>query len=127
MNILISVGCNRYDNLTTLNGAERDEEAIFERLIGPSGMYDSTRSRNLRSPTLLELRECFKQVFSQSPQVDVFTFFFAGHSGVKGGSFYLFLRDSDSEIASATAFPIGELFGIINERVPRQVDRKSVV
>jgi hypothetical protein len=122
MNILISVGCNHYDNLSSLNGAERDGDAIFEKLTGPSAMYDSTRSRILRSPKILELRECFKQVFSQTPQVGVFTFFFAGHSGVKGSSYYLFLRDSDSESASTTAFPIGDLFGIINERVPRQVN-----
>src|ERR1017187_1155985 len=104
MNILISVGCNQYDNLAPLGAAERDGEAIFGKLTGLNAMYDSTHSRFLRSPRILELRECFKQLLSQNPQVDVFTFFFAGHSGVnKGGSFYLFLRDSDSEIASATA------------------------
>ena len=79
-------------------------------------------SRVLLSPTKNAIEEALNKAFPKGKEIDVFTFFFAGHAGVKNGSFFLCSRESDSERLSTTAFQISYLFLIINEFRPRQVN-----
>ena len=122
MNALLCIGCNAYDHLQVLEGAEKDAKEVFALLSGQNGFYDQEASCVLFSPASIELKDALNKVFPAGKEIDVFTFFFAGHAGVKAGSFYLCARESESERFSTTAFPITSLFLIINEFRPRQVN-----
>jgi hypothetical protein len=58
-------------------------------------------------------------LFNGEP-LDTFTFFFAGHGGVKSGSFYMCLRDSKPEALSASGLSLSELFLNLSEAAPAQ-------
>ena len=121
MRILIAIGCNRYDHQDDLDGAERDAQQIFNVLIRPDrGEYDAERSRLLLSPTSVEVREALRQVLFPGEPIDTFTFFFAGHGGVRSGSFYMLVQDSSSEALSFSAVSLSDLFLAISEAVPAQ-------
>jgi hypothetical protein len=120
--LLISIGCNRYDYLGPLHGAERDAADIFEALTGPDGDYDREGSKLLLSPSHAGLMAALDEVlFSRSP-VDVFTFFFAGHGGVKQGNYYLCVSDTQPDRLSTTGLALVNLFTMISERKPQQAN-----
>lgn len=118
---LIVVGCNDYEHMGGLGGAEADTERIYNVLIRPAtGEYDLKHSRLLLSPTLSDLREAVRGVLFIGEQLDTFTFFFAGHSGIKAGSFYMCLRDSRNDALSASALSLSDFFLNISEAAPAQ-------
>jgi hypothetical protein len=122
MNVLLCIGCDSYDaGLTTLHGAERDARQIFETLAGKTGFYDKERSSLLLSPTTSEVAAAVSKGLRPA-DVEIFTFFFAGHAGGKDGTFFLCLRESEFNAFSATAFPLPRLFEMVNEFRPRQVN-----
>ena len=121
MRVLIAIGCNQYDYADPLNGAENDAQRIYEALIKPSiGDYDLAHSHLLLSPSLDEVRNALKKVFLLSQNIDAFTFFFAGHGKVSGGSFYMAVRDSSPDALSVSALSLGDLFRSLNEKLPVQ-------
>lgn len=123
MNALLCIGCNAYDHLRPLlKGAEKDAKEIFDLLSNQNGFYDQEVSSVLLSPTTNTIIDAFNKVFPPGKEIDVFTFFFAGHAVVKTSSFYFCTRESESERLSTTAFPITALFSIINEFQPGQVN-----
>lgn len=122
MNALISIGCDTYDTLSPLRGAERDAREVFGALVGTNGDYDRELSHLLLSPNAQAVKEALNAAFPRGKEIDVLTIFFAGHGEAKAGSFYLCTRESDSERLSTTAFPVIGLFSIINEFRPRQVN-----
>jgi hypothetical protein len=122
MNALLCIGCNAYDHLRVLEGAEKDAKEIFDLLSSQKGFYDQEVSCVLFSPATIEIKDALNKAFPAGNEIDVLTFFFAGHAGVKAGSFYLCARESESERLSTTAFPITSLFSIINEFRPGQVN-----
>lgn len=118
--LLIAVGCNRYDHLGGLSSAEIDAEKMYSALTRPEiGEYDPSCSILLRSPTSEDVRRAVCEALF-SGGVDTFTFFFAGHGGVKSGSFYMCLRDSRSDALSGTAFSLSALLLSLGEAAPRQ-------
>ena len=121
MNVLIAIGCDSYVKLLKLKGAERDANEVFAVLTS-TGDYDKAMSHVLLSPNLTALKAALDAAFPSGQEVDVFTFFFAGHGVAKAGSFYLCTCESDRERLSTTAFPIIELFTLVNEFHPRQVN-----
>jgi Caspase domain len=120
--LLISVGCNRYQHLTELRGAEEDARAIHAVLTGSVGEYDAEASRLLLSPTIQGLRDTFDDVLFAHDQIDVLTVFFAGHGVVKSGNYYLCLADTRYEKLSTTGLPLVFLFATISECYPQQVN-----
>lgn len=118
---LLAVGCNRYDHLGDLEGAEADAIAIFDALIIPEiGDYDVDRSRLLKSPKLQDVRNALTELlFGQDP-LDVLTVVFAGHGQVGGGSFYMTTRDTRPDALSATALSLADLLRMIAEAAPKQ-------
>lgn len=122
MNALLCIGCNAYQHLGRLQGAEKDAEEVFGILSARSGLYDKDLSYLLLSPNTTEIKDALNKVFPVGTDVDVFTLFFAGHAGVRAGSFYLCARESEPERLSTTAFAITSLFSIINEFRPGQVN-----
>lgn len=118
---LLAIGCNLYDNLKPLKGAEADAQGLYNLLIQPEiGDYDVGRSRLLTSPTLQTVREALADIVFGGEPLDTLTVTFAGHGTVSGGSFYMDLRDSRLEALSATALPLADLFRMIAEAAPRQ-------
>lgn len=122
MNALLCIGCNAYDSLRSLHGAESDAKEVFNLLSHQDADYDPTNSHLLLSPTAPEITAALNKAFPENQEIDVFTFFFAGHAGARANSFYLCTRESEPERLSTTSFPIVSLFSIINEFRPSQVN-----
>lgn len=122
MRTLLSVGCNVYAHANTLAGAEGDARRMFEVLVDADiGEYDIARSRLLLSPTVSEVRQALRDVLFSGGEVDTFTFFFAGHDGVRAGSFYMWVRDSEPSAQSMSALSLS-FFRSINEAAPAQTN-----
>ena len=118
---LIAVGCNAYDHLQTLYGAEADARRTYDALMKTEvGEYDPAHSRALLSPTSTTLRNQILEVLFSSEALDTFTFFFAGHGVVKSGSFYMCLKDSRAEALSASGLSLSEFFLNLSEASPAQ-------
>lgn len=118
---LIAIGCNDYEHLNPLTGAEADAAEIYDALIQPQiGDYDVSRSSILRSPSLQEVRDALTATLFSGETLDTLTIAFAGHGAVSGGSFYMALRDSRGQALSATALSLADLFRMIAEAGPKQ-------
>lgn len=121
MRRLLSIGCNAYENLSSLTGAEADARRMFDTLLRPDiGGYDTERSCLLLSPSIAELRQAIAEILFESSPIDTFTFFFAGHGGVRAGSFYMCVRDSRSDALSVSAQSLSDIFRSIGEAAPAQ-------
>lgn len=121
MRLLISIGCNAYDHAQALTGAEADARRIFEALIRSDvGEYDPERSKLLLSPSMDEVRQALHDVLFSNGAIDTFTFFFAGHGGVRAGSFYMWVHDSSPDAQSMTALSLSDVFRNLNEAAPAQ-------
>lgn len=121
MRLLISIGCNAYDHAQALTGAEADARRMFEALIRSDvGEYDPERSKLLLSPSMDEVRQALRNVLFSNGAIDTFTFFFAGHGGVRAGSFYMWVRDSSPDAQSMTALSLSDVFRNLNEAAPAQ-------
>ncbi len=120
--VLIAIGCNNYDSLKQLNGAEKDAQRIYDTLTKQHlGNFDPAKSLLLNSPTLTELREKFHELLFKDPiRIETLCIYFSGHGGVKTGSYYLCLKNSDTDALSYNALNVSELYGIINEVGPLQ-------
>lgn len=123
MRVLLAIGCNEYNEADSLTGAEPDAQRIFDALVSAeSPWYDGERSRLLRSPTLDEVRAVLRDMLFKGPEIETFTFFFAGHGGVHAGSFYMWLKDTMGAAQSVSALALADLFRSINEAAPRQTN-----
>ena len=120
---LIAIGCDRYDNEDNLEGAEGDARRIYEALMKPEvGDYDPGSSCLLLSPTLEQIRSAVRDILIQPGDIDTLTFYFAGHGGVKGTTYYLLPSNAVSTLLSATALSAGELHLMIAEAAPLQTN-----
>lgn len=118
---LLSIGCDSYEHLDALTGAENDARGIYETLIRPEvGDYDAARSHLLLSPSLQAVRDALTSILFDEDAPDTLTIAFAGHGAVSGGSFYMAMRDSRGDALSATALSLGDLLRMIAEAVPAQ-------
>jgi hypothetical protein len=118
---LLTIGCDTYDYVKSLTGAEADATNIYDLLIQPEvGDYDASISRVLLSPTLQEVRDALKAILFSGVDLDTLTIAFAGHGAVSGGSFYMATRDSQLNALSATALSLADLFRMIAEAGPKQ-------
>lgn len=118
---LLAIGCDTYDSLNRLAGAESDANNIFNLLSQTKiGDYDLSRSHVLRSPTLQEVRDTLTGMLFGEECLDTLTIAFAGHGAVSGGSFYMAVRDSRATALSATALSLADLLRMIAEASPRQ-------
>lgn len=121
MRVLIAIGCNAYDQQDTLKGAENDAQRMFEALVRPElGEYEASHSQLLLSPSIAQVLAALRQVLFSNSKIDTFTFFFAGHGCVRSGSFYMLVRDSDSEGLSFSALSLSTVLLAISEAAPSQ-------
>lgn len=120
---LIAIGVNTYDHVNALGAAEHDATVMFNELIKPDvGAYEPAFSRLLLSPTLAEVRLAVEEVVLGGVQFDELTFFFAGHGMIQPVGFYMAMRDTRLDRATATAFSLSELFAQIAEASPAQTN-----
>lgn len=118
---LIAIGCDAYDHLDPLSGAEADARDVFATLMQPEvGDYDAARSRLLLSPTLQQIRDALTVVLFEGGPLDTLTLTFAGHGAVGAGSFYMASRDSKLHSLSATALSLADLLRMVAEATPKQ-------
>jgi hypothetical protein len=115
--ILLAVGCDRYDSLNPLSGAEADAERVFAALTAPGQPYAKETSRLLLSPTKGELERALLEIGTDG--VEVLTFYFAGHGGAKEGGYYFCLKDSHPDRLSLTAYPLNSWLNVVKEVRPR--------
>ncbi|RMR31021.1 Peptidase C14 caspase catalytic subunit p20 [Pseudomonas syringae pv. coriandricola] len=121
MRVLLAIGCNEYEHVTSLESAEYDAFRIFNALVKPEvGQFDNEHSLFLSSPTIEQVRCALKRTLFDNPHIENFTFFFAGHGGVSSGSFHMWLRDTSPKAQSMTALSLSELFRLLNEASPKQ-------
>jgi hypothetical protein len=121
MRLLISIGCNNYLNLDTLYGAEQDAEHIFKLMV-LEGDYDKNRSKLLLSPTHSDLMAALDEILFSNGSIDVFTIFFAGHGGVKQGSYYLCVSDTHPDKLSTSGLALVHLLTMVSEKKPSQAN-----
>lgn len=123
LRILLAIGCDDYEHENPLNGAENDARRVFDALLRPElGDYDRDGSELLLSPTVNEARDTIRRALFSGPEIDTFTFFFAGHGAVESGSFYMLLKDTPRRGLSVTALSLGDLFRAVNEAAPAQTN-----
>jgi Caspase domain len=116
--VLISVGCNSYDDgrFCGLSGAEADAAAIFERLVTQKlGQFEDARSKLLLSPSLEDVRSAIADALFKGDPIDCLTVFYAGHGGVKDSTYFLMCRDSNLDQLSLSSISMSSLFSHINE------------
>ena len=118
---LIAIGCNDYEHLDKLSGAEADAQDVFDLLMRPEvGDYDAARSRLLLSPSLQEVRDALASTLFDGSGLDTLAFSFAGHGAVVAGSFYMALCDTRLGALSATALSLADLLHMVAEAAPKQ-------
>jgi hypothetical protein len=120
--ILVSVGCDQYDQLAELQGAEQDARAMHDQLVGTSGDYDAGTSRLLLSPTVDAIVSTLSGLPFGTGEIQTLTFFFAGHGGDKSGTYYLCARDTDPNRLSITGLGLNRLLSVITELRPLQAN-----
>lgn len=119
--VCICVGVINHEDsrLTQLKGTEVDAKSMFAALTDPEkGEYEKNLSALLLDPKKQELSTAVADL-AYDEDVDTFTFFFAGHGAVKNDSFALCCTDTNCDRFIATAFPISELFQVLNDAQPR--------
>lgn len=120
--ILIAVGCDQYDFLSALHGAERDASAVYDQLTEPNGDYTAASSLLLRSPSIDEIVSALSKLPFGSGDISTLTFFFAGHGGHKSGTYYLCARDTHPARLSTSGLAVSRILSVITELRPLQAN-----
>ena len=118
-NVLLTIGCDRYSDLSPLTGAESDARSVFEALIREPHSYDPALSRLALSPTKAEVEKHILKLAPSRGAIDVLTLYFAGHGAIVAGSYYLCLADSKRDFLSGTALSLGFWLNVVKELSPR--------
>lgn len=125
MRVAVVLGCNIYESptLDQLAAAELDAMSIFEALVDEAhGGYSKEHSKLLLSPKISDVRAALEVALVDSGQLDTFTFFFAGHGGVGGGSYYMFARDTRENKLAFSGLSLSDLFRMIADANPSQAN-----
>ncbi len=120
MRIAIVIGVDEYDDpdLLQLGGAQIDADNVFQALVDQNqGQHHPEKSLKLLSPTLAELRGALQESVYDH-ELTAFTFFFAGHGLVVGGSHYLCLRDTRLDRLAASALSFSEILRLVGDAQP---------
>jgi uncharacterized caspase-like protein len=123
MRITLCIGCNSYEHLLPLEGAEQDARRVFSTLTDPKyGNYDPQKSKLLLSPTMADVRNALGEILYSGYRIDDFSLFFAGHGGIEYDTLYLALNDTNSKSLALSGFSFSELARIIVSRRPVQAN-----
>ncbi len=114
--VLLSIGCNEYQTLSKLPGAEVDAIKIHSELT--TGQLSCIKAENsflILSPSLMEIRSTLEELQNRFEEIESLTIFFAGHGGIVNGTYYLCLCDTRNDRMSTTGFALSHIFEFINE------------
>jgi len=116
---LLAIGCDSYDHIKPLDGAELDAKRIFGALTDPNiGDHDPKLSRLLLSPTLADVRGALEEIIFAHEPLDVLTIYFAGHGEVDASGFYMLLKDTRIDRLSISAMRLGEVLVTVVNKAP---------
>ncbi|UVL37134.1 caspase family protein [Pseudomonas sp. B21-041] len=114
--VLLSIGCNEYQSLGKLSGAESDATKIHLELTETKlGCIEPEHSLLVLSPTLSDVRATLEQLQDRFKEIESLTIFFAGHGGVVNGTYYLCMCDTRNDRMSTTGLALSHVFEFINE------------
>lgn len=114
--VLLSIGCNDYQSLGKLTGAEVDANRIHSELTTSTlSCIRPEHSFLVLSPSLNDIRAALEELQDRFKEIESLTIFFAGHGGVVNGTYYLCLCDTRSDRMSTTGLALSHLFEFINE------------
>lgn len=114
--VLLCIGCDDYQSLNKLSGAERDALAIHTALsTGPLSNIKPADAYLLDSPSRHQLDATLLDIQDRYDEIESFTLFFAGHGGEANESYFLCLSDTRADRLSTTGFALSRLFEFFNE------------
>lgn len=114
--VLLSIGCDQYQHMQNLRGAELDASLIHCALTsGGLSCISEEDSTLLRSPNREQLTSTLVDLQDRYPDIESLTIFFAGHGGEANGSYFLCLKDSRADRLSMTGYALSHLFEFLNE------------
>ncbi|MBP1143193.1 hypothetical protein JOE33_000116 [Pseudomonas sp. PvP027] len=114
--VLLCIGCDDYQSLDKLSGAERDALAIHTALsTGPLSNIKPADAYLLDSPARHQLDATLLDIQDRYDEIESFTLFFAGHGGEANESYFLCLSDTRADRLSTTGFALSRLFEFFNE------------
>lgn len=114
--VLLCIGCDDYQSLNKLSGAERDALSIHTALsTGPLSNINPADAYLLDSPARHQLDATLLDIQDRYDEIESFTLFFAGHGGEANDSYFLCLSDTRAERLSTTGFALSRLFEYFNE------------
>ncbi|AUG07916.1 caspase family protein [Pseudomonas sp. S09G 359] len=114
--VLLCIGCDDYQSLNKLSGAERDALAIRTALsTGPLSNINPADAYLLDSPARHQLEATLLDIQDRYDEIESFTLFFAGHGGEANESYFLCLSDTRADRLSTTGFALSRLFEFFNE------------
>lgn len=119
--ILVAIGCDEYDHVSSLNSAEADAKSVFYELTeGRAAAYDVKNSALLLSPTKHEIERFLSKILLDNSSADTFAFYFAGHGELRDETFYLCPRDVKFRAISVTGVNIAAILRVVCELRPRR-------
>ena len=110
-NFLISIGCDAYQNVALLYGAEKDASDIYDFLIDDE-MYSSEMSTLLSSPTKADIELA---LVDMPTGLNILTLYFAGHGIVDNNVFYLCPVNTRIDALSLTGITVSSIFQRVKE------------
>lgn len=114
MRLLLAVGCDTYDHIGCLGGAELDAKKVFALLTSPEvAGFDSNKSILLLSPTSDELRQALKKVLIEPQLIEELTIYFAGHGCISASGFYMCTKDSRTDALPVTAMSLADILKVV--------------
>ncbi|EJM56190.1 caspase family protein [Pseudomonas sp. GM48] len=114
--VLLCIGCDAYQSLNKLSGAERDALSIRTALsTGPLSSIQPADAYLLHSPARHQLDATLLEIQDKYDEIESFTLFFAGHGGEANDSYFLCVSDTRADRLSTTGFAISRLFEYFNE------------
>jgi hypothetical protein len=118
--VVLAIGCNLYNSLSELDGAEADAIAVY-KLLTDQSEYDEEKSILLINPTTQDIRSRVSAVIVGA-DIDALTLYYAGHGAFMGNRFYLTGSDSDSDSLSMSALCIEDVFALLPNTNIKQVN-----
>ena len=122
---LVAIGCDNYQSgtLNDLARAENDASDVYDVLVRSEySIYEKESSYLLKSPVISDVKETLENALFDKECPDIFTFFFAGHGGVVGGTYYLCCNETRADRMSFTALSLTDIFRIVSSSEVKHVN-----
>lgn len=114
--VLLCIGCDGYEHMDTLRGAESDAAAIRTALTtGELSCTSAEDSYLLLNPNRGDVENIFVELQDKYREIQSLTIYFAGHGEEANNSYFLCLRDTRPDRLSTTGYAISRLFEFFNE------------